>query len=305
MTISESQLKTWANQGATVTAQQTHQQIRNVLTSRHSALTQNGYSEGRDYEIYLQGSYRNTTNIRGDSDVDIVVQFNKAFTTDLSSLNQVSRNLLVNKGFVLCPNPYIHWLTFYNHVYSTLLYNLQGQVKQGNKSLKLLKGTNRLAADVVPCIRHLKFNSWRERIEGITFYKRDNSVEQIINFPKLHFDNGTNKNQKYTNQRYKPTVRLFKNARLSLEGQGLITKGSVPSYFLECLLYNVPDGKFKPLFQETYQESVAWLYQNFQSGDARKFICQNKQLYLFGNGADQWNFYSAKNFVHQLINLWN
>ena len=30
-------------------------------------------SAGHDYEIFLQGSYRNVTNIYGDSDIDVVL----------------------------------------------------------------------------------------------------------------------------------------------------------------------------------------------------------------------------------------
>lgn len=304
MTISESQLVTWSNKGADVTAKQTHEQIRNVLTSRNSVLTVNGYQEGRDYEIYLQGSYRNATNIRADSDVDIVVQCNRAYTHDFSLLSYAEQSLLAINGFTGCPDPYLHWLIFYNHVLASLKYKLPRQVNQGNKSLKIAKIANRLGVDVIPCIQHRKYYSLKDFHQGMTLHTKNDAL-QIINFPKLHYQNGAYKNQNLTGERYKPTVRLFKNARLYLEEQGLIIKGSVPSYFLECLFYNVPDEKFKPLFQETYKESVAWLYQNFQSGDARKFICQNKQLYLFGNGADQWEYYSAKCFVTQLANLWN
>ncbi|WP_148288020.1 nucleotidyltransferase domain-containing protein [Prochlorothrix hollandica] len=312
MTISESQLATWSNKGADVTAKQTHEQIRNVLTSSNSVLTLTGYKEGRDYEIYLQGSYRNATNIRADSDVDILVQYNRAYTHDFSLLSDAEQSFLAINGFTGCPDPYLHWLIFYNHVLASLKCKLPRQVNQGNKSLKIAKSANRLGVDVIPCIQHRKYYSLNNFHQGMTLYTKQgmtlytkNAALKIINFPKLHYQNGTYKNQSLTGERYKPTVRLFKNARLYLEEKGLIIKGSVPSYFLECLFYNVPDEKFKPSLQSTYQETVLWLHQQFQSGVAKKFICQNEQLYLFGNKADHWNFYSAKCFVNQLVNLWN
>jgi tRNA nucleotidyltransferase (CCA-adding enzyme) len=75
MTISESQLETWARQGAVTTASNTHQSIRRALDAYD-------WPNGVRFESYLQGSYRNTTNIRGDSDVDLVVQLNSTFERD-------------------------------------------------------------------------------------------------------------------------------------------------------------------------------------------------------------------------------
>ena len=43
---------------------------------------------GTRTRIYLQGSYRNYTNIRGDSDVDIVAELRSSFSPDLSILSQ-------------------------------------------------------------------------------------------------------------------------------------------------------------------------------------------------------------------------
>ena len=40
------------------------------------------------YVSYLQGSYRNDTNIRGDSDVDLVLELNSVFKHDASVLSE-------------------------------------------------------------------------------------------------------------------------------------------------------------------------------------------------------------------------
>ena len=81
MPIPESQLKTWAHQGAVATAKATHESIRNALTASASPI------QDKNFEIYLQGSYKNSTNIRGNSDVDIVVQLTSTFQRDLSALS--------------------------------------------------------------------------------------------------------------------------------------------------------------------------------------------------------------------------
>ena len=76
MAIAESQLETWANQGAITTAKATADSIKNALNSYGP--------EGVDFEVFLQGSYKNSTNIRGDSDVDVVAQLNSTFYSNLS-----------------------------------------------------------------------------------------------------------------------------------------------------------------------------------------------------------------------------
>jgi len=77
MAIPETQLTTWANQGAITTAKTTADSVKN-------ALNYNGWPSGVDFEVYLQGSYKNDTNIRGNSDVDVVAQLNSTFYSNLS-----------------------------------------------------------------------------------------------------------------------------------------------------------------------------------------------------------------------------
>ncbi len=82
MAIPESQLTTWANQGAITTAKSTADSLKNALNSYSD------WPSGVDFEVYLQGSYKNDTNIRanirGDSDVDVVAHLNSTFYSNLS-----------------------------------------------------------------------------------------------------------------------------------------------------------------------------------------------------------------------------
>ena len=89
--IPESQLEIWAKQGATVTAKATHESIRNALESNDSPIKDRIKSGG--VEIYLQGSYKNDTNIRGDSDVDLVVELNTTFGHNAHELPPEQRRL--------------------------------------------------------------------------------------------------------------------------------------------------------------------------------------------------------------------
>lgn len=286
MPIPESQLETWSHQGAVTTAKQTHESIR-------SALQKYDWPDGVKYKVYLQGSYKNDTNIRGDSDVDVVVQLNSAFR---SNLNEEQK-----RRFEFSAATY-GWKQFRADVLEAL-YNYYGwdKVREGRKSLKVR--TPYLPADVMVCIQYRKYRQppWSENdyVEGMTFYVPTEG-RWVINFPKLHYSNGVDKNKR-TEGWYKKTVRLFKNARTYLVDRNLIPSDLAPSYFLECLLYNVPDGKFGSTFQSTFCNVVNWLLQV----DFIGFVCQNEQLPLFGDTPEQWSEEEAQQFMRAMVGLWN
>lgn len=84
----------------------------------------------------------------------------------------------------------------------------------------------------------------------------------------------------------------------------MITKEEAPSYFLENLLYNIPDVIFNEVNVETRVfNSLKWLEDNRRS--MSNFVCQNEQVYLIGFSQEQWNEVDAKNFINEIITLWN
>ena len=289
MAIPESQLSKWADHGAQETAKRTHEAIRRVLAA-HT------WPSGMTYDIYLQGSYRNDTNIRGDSDVDLVLELTSAvrYETDLLSPHDHQRLVAT-----FSPAPH-DWNDFRREVFRALEVRIGEElVSQGNKSIKLKADPPRLAADVVACMSHRRYTNIHSYVEGMTLWAlRDK--RWVVNFPKVHYKNGADKSGR-TWDRYKRTVRMFKNARNYLESQGKITANLAPSYFLECLVYNAPDSAFQSGFQETYCAIVNWMV----SADFTKLACPNGQQYLFGTSAEQWNISDAKTLADRFVNLWN
>jgi len=286
MGIPESQLETWSHQGAITTAKATHESIRNALDFYK-------WPDDIEYEVYLQGSYKNDTNIRGDMDVDVVVQLNSAFYSNLSE---------DQKRYLGLSPASFRWNDFRSDVLRALKdYYGSPTITEGNKSIKVKTTSGRLPTDVVVCAQYRKYGSLNsyDYVEGMTFWTRNES-RQVINYPKIHYDNGVKKHQNTDNQ-YKPAVRMFKNIRNYLEENHYISKDLAPSYFLECLLYNVPDGKFGSNLGETFCNVVNWLAEK----DFRNFVCQNGQLELFGNIPEQWSIGKAKTLVNKLIELWN
>lgn len=86
MPIPENQLAIWAKQGAIQSSASTYESIRNCI--QNSTLNDDVY-----YKIYLQGSYKNSTNIYGNSDVDIVVEFTSIFSSDTSRLDSIGKSV--------------------------------------------------------------------------------------------------------------------------------------------------------------------------------------------------------------------
>ena len=106
------------------------------------------------------------------------------------------------------------------------------------------------------------------------FLYKENKL--IINYPKQHSENLTSKHQD-TSEWFKPTVRIFKNMHKKLIEYNLLAEDVVASYYLENMLYNVPNEFFKDNYQNSIVNAINWLYKT----DRRGFICANKQHSLF------------------------
>lgn len=292
MTISESQLTVWSNQGAIDAAQRTHTSLRSALDAYKK------WPAGTAYDAYLQGSYRNTTNIRGDSDVDLVVELT---SVNYSNLTDVEKSLLKLESATY------KWNDFRSDVIAALIdyYGAQFVETSGSKSVKVLPNSGRLKADVVIAVTYNYYENLKVRAEGMTFWALP-GWQQVINYPKLHYENGANKNSSQrTNGLYKPTIRIFKNARNRATDANSFYRGHFPSYFVEGLLYNVPDRVFSETYQATYANILNWLNTELDSDRAQTFVCQNEMAYLFGHSSVQWNIDYAREYVTQLTKLWN
>lgn len=292
MSIPNSQLETWSHQGAVTSAKNTHKSIRNVLNDAETPLA------NKDFDIFLQGSYKNSTNIHGNSDVDVVVKLNSTFRRDLSELTNSQKRKYKSDY----PSATYHFDDFKSDVIRELEKHYgSSSVKQGDKSIKLSHKSLHLDADVVPCLQYRKYIDYsdysEEYVEGIYF--RSQSGDKIVNFPTIHYENGCDKHDK-TNQRFKETVRIFKNARSYMVNQGTMNKELAPSYFIECLLYNVPSSKFKNDYQTRILNTLKWLV----SSELSKLKCQNEIHDIFGSEAIHWSTSDATKFFEHLIDLW-
>ena len=77
--------------------------------------------------------------------------------------------------------------------------------------------------------------------QGTKFYP--DSGGHVENFPKQQYANGVAMNDA-TGQRFKAMVRALKNLRNEMDDQGEVAAGPIPSFLIECLVYNVPNSNF-------------------------------------------------------------
>jgi predicted nucleotidyltransferase len=300
MPIPHSQLETWSHQGPIISSSTTYQSIKNALEHSNSPISQM-ISSGA-VKVYLQGSYANDTNIRGDSDVDVVVELTDAFH---SNKHQLTPPELQLHEQVYSPASY-GWNDLRNDVIKALnLYYGESYVDtSGNKSIKVLPNSGRLRADVVPVVSYRKYHYFN----GMYDHSKDDGVSlthmttksRIVNYPEKHYQNGVQKHQN-TNKLFKPTVRMIKNAVSYLVDNGTLKKEVAPSYFLQCMVYNIPPNLFDTDLTQTYCNVVNHLH----GADLSSFTCQHEMHNLFGADDTSWNEIDARVTLNALIDLWN
>lgn len=293
MAVTEEQLETWSQQGSETQSAATYQVIRNVLNDSNAPY----YS--KSFEIFLQGSYGNKTNIYADSDVDIVIRLDSISYPDTRNLSDSDKN---NYDSSRITSDYTVSI-FKETVFSWLRQNFGSGVRLGKKAIKIPGNGNRRDADVLVCAEHRTYYSYpiigspRTR-EGVVFWTTDD--EKIVNYPKQHLENGTAKHQA-TTQLFKRNVRIFKNMRNKMIGDGLIANGLAPSYFLEGLLWNVPNE----LFQMPYRRTVSDAIQFISGADRSQFTCVNGYHWLLRDGHSVcWPPANYEAYMDQLRKFW-
>lgn len=295
MAIPEAQLGTWAKQGSVAQSQETYATVRSCLEASDAP-----YS-GRSKSIFLQGSYGNDTNIYADSDVDVVIATDSVYyygTDDLKpdQLTAFKASLSGGGGYT--------YDKFKTAVVSQLAKKFGGSVKPGKKAIFIQGDGGRRDADVLPAVEYRRYTRFRTSADssyyaGITFWTTDGV--QIINYPKLHSANATTKHQS-TSSWFKPTVRILKNMRNAMIAKGFLAEGVAPSYFLEGMLYNVPDNLFGASYEDTCVNAINWLAKC----DRDKLVCANERYFLLRpNSPVTWRAEFFETYLAAVIKFWN
>lgn len=286
--ITKAKLDRWTNSETADRegAKETHHELREELEDGDLQ----GVSEGLEFSTKLQGSYRNTTMVYGSGDVDVLVIRDDSFVADFSEVSSPPHAPPTQ-------NPRRMFDEHREGVYRTLQaqYGTQA-VEQTDKAIEVDADSLPLKADVVPVLRYRRY--WErtpyDYTKGIVFWSQDDI--RIENFPEKHRIQGTLKNSR-TNGRYKPTIRVFKNLRNALVDEGKLSKEEVSSYYIECLLSNVPDSIIRESDLRDRFEGVLAQLESAAAADFPEYTMQHGMKPLFGNHATQWNRGDGRDFI--------
>lgn len=120
--------------------------------------------------------------------------------------------------------------------------------------------------------------------EGIQFYS--DTGTKVVSFPKQHYLNGVEKTES-TGRMYKRIVRILKVIKNNLIDSNIITEELASSFFIECLVYNVPNIQFViGNYTQTLKNVITKVYNDM--GDltvANKYVEASGYKWLFGPDA--------------------
>ena len=246
-----------------------------------------------DLTIFVQGSYANNTNVKGDSDIDIAVVrenvFRGEYRTGISGKNY---------GF----QPATHdALEFKKIIFKALYDKFGNDTVRKNKSILIKGNYSRKQADVVPPLRYRNYkqdyyNDENNFKPGVLITTDDG--QEIINYPEIHLENGRRKNI-ITNYYFKKIVRIMKELKYLMEEEGYNSASKINSFLIESLLWNVPDVLF--LNEEEYSAKFIGIVNYLL--DNKESIIQFKEV----NGIklliedDEERLEISKNFLIDLL----
>jgi hypothetical protein len=283
---------TLASWGAAPSATETQKCERAELAVR-KAIQASTKLSAMDIEVFAQGSYQNGTNVRMDSDVDICVLYKAAFFNDYQFAPTLSNGVL---GYVDSQYKYPE---FKNDIGVALLDYFGKQfVTRGKKAFDIHANTYRIDADVVPCMEHRLFTGDVNRCSWLsgTELHPDNGGK-IINWPRQNLANGISKNAN-TNKQFRTVTRVLKRLRYDLMEENDAVAEKIPSYLIECLVWNVPDAS---LTAGTLYENVRQAIIDLWNGTATDAACNdwlevNQRKFLF-RSSQPWSRADVHTFL--------
>jgi len=295
MSISESQLETWSHLGQTGQFPATYQTIKAVLDDSRAPYA------NRQADSFLQGSYKNETNVHGrDSDVDIVLRTRAVYYSDTDHLKP-DEKAKFEKNWSAATYDLSHFKT---EVVTWLQKHYGDAVVVGPKAITIAGNGSRRDADVLVCAEFHRYYSFENeynpnKVEGICFFLPDTT--RVENFPEQHHDNCTSKH-KNTNRLFKPTVRVYKNLRNKLIEDGRLADDVAASYFIEGMLYNAPPDRFGGTHQANFLDTLNWICQ----ADRGKFECANEAFYLLHDYSPvTWTAAKCNTFLNAAVKYWD
>ncbi|MBW2739382.1 MAG: nucleotidyltransferase [Deltaproteobacteria bacterium] len=261
----------------------------NAASAIRNAIKASDKLRVRDVSIFAQGSYRNNTNVRKDSDVDIGILCTDTFFHDPLPEGWTQERL----GF---SDVTYHYDQYKNEVEEALVnYFGRTAVKRGNKAIDVHETSYHVEADVAAFFEHRRYKGDGTYLEGVEL-RTDKENRRIINWPEQHYENGVGKNNA-TGTRFKSIVRVLKSLSNEMTGQG-VGGADVPGFLVECLVWNVPNNEFQnSTYRADVRAALAFLFNNTRSHDDCKDWGEVSDLIYLFHSEQKWTWQQAHAFT--------
>lgn len=242
----------------------------------------------RNIIVFAQGSYRNRTNVRKDSDVDTGILCDDSFFSFYPK--GYTRESFGNK-----PATY-YYTQFKNEVGDALsVYFGKDSVSRGNKAFNIRENSYHVDADAAPFFEHHRYSDDGQYLSGVEL-RADNGT-RIINWPEQHYQNGVNKN-KFTHKRFKSLVRILKSLRNRMDDEGIVTARPISGFLVECLVWNVPNDYFGNfMYTADVYKCLAFLFNNTLSDEKCSEWGEVSELIYLFRGFKKCTRQQAHNFL--------
>lgn len=248
-------------------------------------------------DVFVKGSYANSTNVRRDSDVDVAVEWKTWWylskVNDAANLSWDKLGVTTSDAGKLGPTDaeYRRWV----EEALDAVFGSSNVDKSGTKHITVTGGSTTLDADVVPSFRHHCYYGRNDYRKGSQL--RPVGRSHVNNWPQQCYDNGVSKNTA-TTRRYKQIIRAVKRLENDMVEVGRL-QSPVHGYFVECLLYNLPNATFQASsYKETVLDVLARLWNEINDDKHGDWVEVNGLKWLWRSG-QTWTAQEASNFAYK------
>lgn len=288
MKISEESLVSWSA-GPAATEREKCEHAESAV---RAALAADARLAGMDITVFPQGSYRNKTNVRQNSDVDICVRLNGTFFPDYpdGTTNETFNNRPADISYA-----------DYKRLVGAALVNRFGQraVHRGNKAFTVHENSYRIDADVVAAFEHRRYgvrpDGSKYHLTGIGFNADSGGL--ITNWPEQNYQNGLAKHDA-TGRRFRKMVRIIKRLRDLMQAESVPAANNVASCLIESLVWNAPPEAFgHSALADDLRDVLAHSFNNTMKDETcSEWGEVNELKYLFRPG-QPWTRMQANAFL--------
>ena len=260
----------------------------NAVSAIRNAIKASDKLRMRDVSVFLHGSYRNNTNVRKDSDVDIGILCTDSMFNDYPPGTS-------KEDFRHISGTY-SYEQFKNEIEEALVNHFGREaVERGDKAFDVHETSYHVEADVAAFFEHRRYNKNGYYNKGVALLT-DKEKKRIVNWPEQHYKNGTRKNTA-TGTRFKSIARVLKSLSNEMSGAG-IKESNVPGFLIECLVWNVSDDNFQHYsYTADVRVSLAFLFNNTRTYEGCKDWGEVSELFYLFRLVQKWTWQQAHAFT--------